>query len=86
MHLPMTKTFTQNDLIRFLYQETSEEESREINHALVCDAGLRQKLYALEDVKRQLDEAVLEPSPGTVLSILAYSRTAQPASPNVTQG
>jgi len=52
----------------------------------VCDAGLRQKLYALEDVKRQLDEAVLEPSPGTVLSILAYSRTAQPASPNVTQG
>jgi hypothetical protein len=70
-------------LIRYLYGEATEEESREINHALLCDAGLRQKLDALEEVKQQLDEAALEPSSATVLNILAYSRGLRQASPDL---
>ena len=37
----MIKTFTQTDLMRYLYQETTEEESREIDRALLCDGELK---------------------------------------------
>lgn len=73
-------------MIRFLYGEATEEESREIDHALLCDGNLRQKLHALEEVKRQLDDASLEPSAATVLNILAFSRAVPHASPNMAEG
>lgn len=74
----MIKTFTQNDLIRFLYHETTEEESREINNALLCDADLRLKMQELQHAQLALDDAALEPSPASVLSILSYSRSVPP--------
>ena len=73
----MIKTFTQTDLIRYLYRETTEEENKKIDKALVRDSEL-QALYAeLCSVKKEMDSAQLEPSSGVVLSILSYSRTLQ---------
>lgn len=62
-------------MIRFLYQETTDEESQEISNALLCDTDLRTKLQELQQMKQQLDEAALEPSATTVLNILSYSRS-----------
>jgi len=70
----MTKVFTQNDLIKFLYHETSEEESREINRALLCDSELQALFNELKAMIAQLDDAQMEPSTSTVLNILSYSR------------
>ena len=70
----MIKTFTQTDLIRYLYQETSEKERREIDNALICDSELRALYNELCSMKASMDEAHLEPSSSTVLSILSYSR------------
>ncbi|RLD25200.1 MAG: hypothetical protein DRI71_00255 [Bacteroidetes bacterium] len=52
----MTKTFTQNDLIRYIYNETSHEESSEIQQALLCDGSLQEEYKSLSGVKSMLDE------------------------------
>ena len=70
----MIKTFTQTDLIRYLYQETTEKETREIDNALICDSELRALYNDLCSMKASIDEAHIEPSPATVLSILSYSK------------
>ena len=70
----MTKTFTQNDLIRFLYHETSEEETKEINRALLCDGELQTQYKDLNASKAMLDDVRLQPSANTVLNILSYAR------------
>lgn len=71
----MIKLFTQNDLIKFLYHETSEEETKEINKALMCDAELQAMYGELKAVIGELDRDQLEPSSSTTLNILAYSRS-----------
>jgi hypothetical protein len=73
----MIKTFTQNDLIRFLYHETTEQEEREINKALICDSELQEQYKELIATKNQLDVARLEPSAMVVENILNYSRSLQ---------
>jgi anti-sigma factor RsiW len=70
----MTKTFTQADLIRYLYHEITEEEEREINKALLCDAELRQQYAALVAMKKEMDQAMLEPSDETVENILNHAK------------
>ncbi len=42
--MPMIKIFTQHDLMRRLYHETSVEETKEIDKALLCDSQLQRTL------------------------------------------
>jgi len=60
----MTKTFTQNDLIRYIYDETSNAESSEIQRALLCDGSLQEEYKNLSGVTSMLDE-LLEISPSS---------------------
>ena len=69
----MTKTFTQDDLIRFLYHETSEEETKEINKALLCDNVLLAQYKELNAVSKQLNTLKLEPSQASIKNILNYA-------------
>jgi hypothetical protein len=73
----MTKTFTQNDLIRFIYRETSEEETREINKALLCDSELQAQYKELNATHKQLNQTKLEPSAASIQNILNYARGLQ---------
>lgn len=73
----MIKTFTQNDLIRFIYRETSEEETREINKALLCDSELQAQYKELNATHKQLNQAKLEPSAASIQNILNYARGFQ---------
>ena len=63
----MTKTFTQNDLIRYIYEETSDVESSEIQHALLCDYKLQEEYKNLSSTKSMLDE-LMETSPSSLNS------------------
>lgn len=72
--MPMTKTFTQNDLIRFIYQETTEEETKEINLGLAADPELQRQFRELMLSRNALDKARLEPSSRTIDQILDYAR------------
>ena len=60
----MTKTFTQNDLIRYIYDETSNAESSEIQQALLCNGSLQEEYKSLTGVISMLDE-LLETSPSS---------------------
>ena len=73
----MIKTFTQTDLIRYLYRETTEEETSKIDRALLRDGNLRALFNEVSAALKDLDEAVLQPSESTVLNILSYSRTLE---------
>ncbi len=70
----MIKTFTKDDLIRYLYHETTETETKEISNALLFDAELRSVYAELNAVKQQLDQSRLEPSASTIGNILNYAR------------
>lgn len=73
----MIKTFTQIDLIRFLYHETSEEETKEINKALLCESELQEQFKELKDLRKELDALHLEPSPTSVQNIINYAKGLQ---------
>lgn len=73
----MIKTFTENDLMRYLYKETSEKENSEISKALISDSELRAQYQDLLAVKKQLDGVQLEPSSSTVLNILSHARSQE---------
>ena len=60
----MTKTFTQNDLIRYIYDETSNAESSEIQQALLCNGSLQDEYKSLSGVISMLDE-LMEISPSS---------------------
>ena len=70
----MTKTFTEHDLIRYLYHETSEKEEKELSNALLCDSELLALYNELSAARKMMDEAVLEPSSQTILNILSHAR------------
>ena len=73
----MIKTFTQTDLIRYLYHEITEEEKSEIDRALLRDGNLRALYNEVCAALKDLDAAVLQPSESTVSNILNYSRTLE---------
>ena len=75
--MPMIKTFTENDLMRYLYKETSEKEDKEISKALISDSELREQYQELLAVKNQLDRVQLEPSSASVLNIMSHARSQE---------
>ena len=71
----MTKTFTQDDVIRYLYQETSDEENSEIEKAMLCDSKLQEMYKELASLKKGLSRAIKQPPKRVINSILNYSKS-----------
>ncbi len=69
----MLQTFTRNDLVRFIYRETSLVETLALREALRKDFFLREAYEELHSGYRQLPKAGFLPSVATISSILAYS-------------
>jgi hypothetical protein len=74
MVLPMTILFTPEELIQYLYQETSPEKTAAIEAALQDDWTLREKLEVLKASRESLDRIVESPRPQVILNILNYAR------------
>jgi len=71
----MTKTFTRNDLIRYIYQETTEREKQEIEQELLLDNKLFEEYKNLAEVSMELDRVDLSPSEKTINKILNFSKS-----------
>lgn len=71
----MTKTFTQDDLVRFIYEDCTDEENIQLENALVCDAGLLDCYKRLLEIKKDLDQGVIDPPKRVVDAALSYSRS-----------
>jgi hypothetical protein len=66
----MTKPFTPNDLLRYIYQEMSEGENEKLVQALRKDGSLMQEYVEMLSTIEQLDDLILEPSEKVVKGIL----------------
>ena len=70
----MTFLFTPEDLLRYLYKETSPEMGAAIEAALEEDWTLREKLEVLRASAQNLDKIVESPRTEVILNILQYAR------------
>lgn len=71
----MIKTFTQDELVRYIYKETTNEENIEIEKALLFDEQLADEYAELSDVVRSIEQSQKEPSDRVIDKILSYSRS-----------
>ena len=70
----MIKTFTQNDVIRYVYNETPEEETELIAYTLLTDSQLQAFYDETLALKKDLNKIDIGPSERAIQNILACSR------------
>ena len=58
----MTKFFTETDLIRYVYGETSELENAEIENAALCDSEFNESLNGYKAIYSDLNSIFMNPS------------------------
>ena len=71
----MIKTFTQEKLLRYVYNELPADEQAGLEQALTHDAELAGQCADLLLAQRALNGVHSTPSTATTQSILQYSRT-----------
>ena len=71
----MIRTSTQNDLIRYIYQETNTEENIEIQTAAILNGSLAHELNELERTVKSISAAERVPSESSIDKILSYSKS-----------
>ncbi|MBP6385272.1 MAG: hypothetical protein KA313_11145 [Pseudarcicella sp.] len=69
----MIQTFTPNDIIRYAYNETTEEESILIQDCMVNDSTKFDFYLSIIDIQDSLNKIVKEPSQQCVDAILNYA-------------
>lgn len=65
--------FTPEDLVRYLYNETSEQKTASIKAALQTDWNLRETYEQLASSLKNLSEVKFSPMPETINKILEYA-------------
>lgn len=70
----MQESITKNQLIQFIYRESSESESNRIREALDVDYYLNETYRDLKKAIQRLTCVQKNPALKTVQSILSYSR------------
>lgn len=78
----MIKTFTQDDVIRYVYEETSPEESLLIEEALMSEPELTTFFLDALELRSMMNKIERQPRPSAVDNILNYSRN-HPLNPPV---
>jgi hypothetical protein len=73
MVLPMS-IFTPEDLISYMYQETSPEKTASLQDALSNDWTLQEKFNVIQTSVDQLTTELYAPRTETVLNVLNYAR------------
>jgi hypothetical protein len=71
----MTKQFTQNDLISYIYQEMTEVEKELLVQALHNEESLMQEYLQMLSTIEQLDQVSLQPSEKVVKAIKAMAHS-----------
>ena len=68
--------FTQEELIQYLYNETSSIKTAEIKAALEIDWSLREKFEVLNSAHKKLETLKLSPAQQTIDNIMNYAEKA----------
>ena len=73
----MIQTFTQLDLIKFIYHEITIEQHRDIELALLCNNELMEEYKSLKSTADELTKVSYSPSNSTIETILNYSKSSK---------
>lgn len=71
----MTKQFTPNDLVSYIYQEMTEVEQELLVQALHSEESLMQEYVEMLSTIEQLDQVRLQPSERIVKAIKAMAHS-----------
>jgi len=71
-HLTMHK-FTTEDLLQYLYKETSKKKSAAIKEALENDWALKEAFQAIKESAEKLGTANYSPRPKAISDIMRYA-------------
>ena len=69
--------YSPEDLLLYLYKETSAEKTAEIEPALAIDWTLREKLAVMQTARERLNSIVEAPRTESVLAILKYASRSE---------
>lgn len=69
--------FTPEELIQYLYKETSNEKTLAIEAALREDWTLREKLEVLKASTEKLETILESPRPEVIMNIMNYARNTE---------
>jgi len=67
--------FTPEDLVQYLYKETSPEKTAEIKAALDNDWSLREKYEVITSAQSRLEKLTLSPRKSVIDNILNYAES-----------
>ncbi len=67
--------FTTEELIQYMYRETTAEKTEAMEKAIETDWNLKEKLGALKESMQQLDTVISSPREQSVMAILNYARS-----------
>ena len=70
----MTLLFTPEELIQYLYKETSPARTAQIEEALQHDWTLREKLEVLKNTLQVIDRPLESPRTEAVMNVINYAR------------
>lgn len=70
----MTKTFTYDDVVRYIYSETTESENDLIVEALALDDDLMTFYIDSLEIQTQMNKIVRTPTEQTIGKVLNYSQ------------
>ncbi|MEP7237613.1 MAG: hypothetical protein ABI685_07105 [Ferruginibacter sp.] len=68
--------FTPEDLLQYLYNETSPAQTAQIKAALETDWSLREKFEVITSAQHKLEALKMSPSQQTIDNILNYAEKA----------
>jgi hypothetical protein len=69
----MPKIYTANDLISFIYNETSTEQSIHVEHLLKHNVKAKEEFDVLKETIDMLDAESLDPHPTSLKIIMEHS-------------
>jgi hypothetical protein len=69
----MTHNFTPEDLLQYLYKETTPEENKAIENAMAEDWTLKEKFEVIKKAAQRLTKFTFSPRTESVLNVLKYA-------------
>lgn len=69
----MSEIYTTNNLIRFIYQETSPAETANIQHLLQHHSEAKEEYLQLQETLKMLDGVALNPHPTSIAIIMEHA-------------
>ena len=71
----MSETSTNQDIVKYVYNELEEEKQNQFNFKYLTDSKIRDEVEMLSNTKKVLDDLLFKPSDSIIEKIKDYSST-----------